>query len=338
MPHPAHDSPTAIEVIDLARTFPPTARGGEAFTVFEHLHFSVRRGEFVCLIGHSGCGKTTLLNILAGLEQPDEGSVVLDGKEISGPSLKQGVIFQGYALFPWRSVMGNIAFAVRSKWPRWSRARVREHVQRYIDLVGLTGSERKKPSELSGGMKQRVGIARGLAIEPSVLLMDEPLGALDALTRGTIQDELIRIFRQTHQTAFMITHDIDEAILLADKIILMTNGPHAKVAEIVANPLPADRTRQEIHRQALYYPLRNHLMDFLVARSKRFDETVAASDFDPRRPKVVSVGSDGEAYDVERRREQHQRESEADTLAEEASSGAAIRNHVPVAELQEVGA
>ena len=195
--------------------------------MFENIWFGIDRGEFVCLIGHSGCGKTTILNVLAGLDQPSDGAVIVDNREIDGPSLDRAVIFQGHALLPWLSVMGNIAFAVSSRWPSWDRARVHDHARKFIELVGLKGAEAKKPSQLSGGMKQRVGIARALSIQPKMLLMDEPFSALDALTRGMLQDEVLRICADTNQTVFMITHDVDEAILLADKIVLMTNGPGA---------------------------------------------------------------------------------------------------------------
>ena len=159
-----------IRIEGIAKRFP--VRGGEATTVFEDLHFNVEAGEFVCLIGHSGCGKTTILNVLAGLEEASEGYVFVGGREVSGPSLDRAVIFQSHALMPWLTVMGNIAFAVASRWPEWSGEKVREHCQKYIDLVNLTGSEKKRPAELSGGMKQRVGIARALAIQPKMLLMD----------------------------------------------------------------------------------------------------------------------------------------------------------------------
>jgi nitrate/nitrite transport system ATP-binding protein len=242
-------------------------RYGDA-VVFDSVNFSVAQGEFVCIIGHSGCGKTTILNVLAGLESASEGHVFMDGREVAGPSLDRGVVFQGHALMPWLSVRKNIAFAVRSKWPLWSRAQVDEHVRKYVSMVGLAEAIDKKPSALSGGMKQRVGIARAFAIQPRMLLADEPFGALDALTRGTIQDELLRICAQTHQTVFMITHDVDEAILLADRILLMSNGPQARVAEIVRNTMPRDRQRATLHHDPQYYRIRNHLVDFLVARSK----------------------------------------------------------------------
>jgi nitrate/nitrite transport system ATP-binding protein len=177
---------------------------------------------------------------------------------------------------PWLTVAGNIAFAVRSRWPRWSRMQVQAHCQKFIDLVGLTGAEQKKPAQLSGGMKQRVGIARAFAIQPKMLLLDEPFGALDALTRGTIQEELVSICAATRQTVFMITHDVDEAILLADRVLLMSNGPGASIAESVLNPLPKPRHRQDIHHDARYYGTRNHLLDFLVNRSKRYQSAEGA--------------------------------------------------------------
>jgi nitrate/nitrite transport system ATP-binding protein len=252
-----------LQVQGLAKRF-------AAASVFEGVDFTIERGEFVCIIGHSGCGKTTILNILAGLDQASEGVVVMDGREVAGPSLHRGVVFQGHALMPWLSVVSNVAFAVRSRWPAWNRIQVQAHCQKFIDMVGLTGAEHKKPAELSGGMKQRVGIARAFAIEPKMLLLDEPFGALDALTRGNIQDELVRICAATHQTVFMITHDVDEALLLADRILLMSNGPAARIAEIVDNKLAKPRSRNAVHHDPRYYRLRNHVIDFLMNRSMRY--------------------------------------------------------------------
>lgn len=278
------DRNNLISVEGLARRF-PGAGGDDPVTVFDDLWFAAAKGEFVCLIGHSGCGKSTILNILAGIDRPTEGTVIVDGKEVTGPSLDRAVVFQGHALMPWMTTMGNIAFAVRSRWPRWPRSKIRDHCQAYIDMVHLTGSENKKPAQLSGGMRQRVGIARALAIEPQIMLLDEPFSALDALTRGALQDELLDICAKPRQTTFMITHDIDEALLLADRILLMTNGPKARIAEIVVNTLPKGRTRSEFHRHANYYPLRNHLIDFLVSRSEALRELVAG--VDPRKPPAV---------------------------------------------------
>ena len=276
-----------ISIEGIARRY-PGAKGGGTATIFENLWLPVNKGEFVCVIGHSGCGKTTILNILAGLDAPSEGTVIVNGREIAGPSLDRAVIFQGHALLPWKTVLGNVAYAVSSRWRSASRAEVEERARRAIATVGLAGSEGKRPSELSGGMKQRVGIARALAIEPKILLMDEPFSALDALTRGTLQEEARRICRETGQTVYMITHDVDEAIYLADKIVLMTNGPKARIAEIVVNPLPADRRQGEIHHDPHYYALRNHLIDFLVSRSVSFRDA-PPPDYDPRHPPVIRL-------------------------------------------------
>ncbi|MES2415726.1 MAG: ABC transporter ATP-binding protein [Pseudomonadota bacterium] len=268
--------------------------------VFANVDFTIDKGEFVIIIGHSGCGKTTILNVLAGLDTATSGHVFMDNREISGPSLERGVVFQSHALMPWLTVRKNIAFAVVSRWPDWSAAQVNEHVEKFVALVGLSPAIDKKPSQLSGGMKQRVGIARAFAIQPKMLLLDEPFGALDALTRGTIQDELMSIVRETQQTVFMITHDVDEAILLADRILLMSNGGESglsaagppqgakapsggsdprvagerggyipgNIAEEVVNTLPRERTRAGLHHLPGYYELRNHIVDFLVSRAK----------------------------------------------------------------------
>ncbi len=268
---------------------------GAALPVFDEVWFDVAEGEFVCLIGHSGCGKTTVLNILAGLDRADAGVVLVGGREVGGPGLDRAVIFQGHALLPWLSVLGNVAFAVRSRWPRWSAVEVDAHSRASLARVHLVGEEGKRPAQLSGGMRQRVGIARALAIRPAILLMDEPFSALDALTRGALQDEVVALSRPGVQggapggdeggrpTTFMITHDIDEAMLLADRIVLMTAGPDARVAEIVENGLPRGRTRAVLHRLPGYAVLRNHLLDFLVERP-------SGRAADPRHPPVRRVG------------------------------------------------
>lgn len=258
-----------LKIEGLQKAYDPTR------PVFDQVDFEIQRGEFVCVIGHSGCGKTTILNVLAGLDTATAGHVIMDGREISGPSLDRGVVFQSHALMPWLTVRKNIAFAVKSRYPEWSAAQIQSHVEKYVALVGLTAAIDKKPSQLSGGMKQRVGIARAFSIQPKMLLLDEPFGALDALTRGAIQDELMGIVHQTQQTIFMITHDVDEAILLADRILLMSNGSDTPngyvaggVAEMVTNTLPRERKRAELHHLEGYYPLRNHIVDFLVHRAK----------------------------------------------------------------------
>jgi len=258
-----------LKVEALSKAYDP------ARPVFSDVSFSLARGEFVCIIGHSGCGKTTILNVLAGLDQASSGYAYMDGREIAGPSLERGVVFQSHALMPWLTVRQNIAFAVKSRWPEWNAAKVNVHLEKFVEMVGLSAAIDKKPSALSGGMKQRVGIARAFSISPKMLLLDEPFGALDALTRGTIQDELMGIVRQTQQTVFMITHDVDEAILLADRILLMSNGNDTPqgyrpggLAEVVVNPLPRARNRASLHHLDGYYELRNHVVDFLVSRAK----------------------------------------------------------------------
>jgi len=268
-----------VEIQYLAKRF-PDADGGE-LTVFENANFGIDKGEFVCIIGHSGCGKSTIMNILAGLDEATEGVVLMNDKEVVGPSLDRGVVFQNYSLLPWLTTLKNITFGVQARWPDWSKEQVIEHSMKFIDLVGLKGTEQRKPSQLSGGMRQRVSIARAFATQPELLLLDEPFGALDALTRGMIQGELIKIWNETQQTVFMITHDVDEAILLADRILLMTNGPHARIAESVKVSIPRPRKRTDIIHHDAYYLIRNHLVDFLVNRSRELAGEVVA---DPELP------------------------------------------------------
>jgi nitrate/nitrite transport system ATP-binding protein len=279
-----------LQVDNLRKVF-PSQRGGAPLTVFDEVNFTIEQGEFACIIGHSGCGKSTILNVLAGLDEASSGYVIMDGREVRGPSLDRGVVFQGHALMPWLSAERNVAFAVQSRWPQYDARKVKAVCDQYLGMVGLSGSEHKRPSELSGGMKQRVGIARAFAIEPKMLLLDEPFGALDALTRGVIQEELLKICAQTRQTVFMITHDVDEAILLADKILLMTNGPDARIAEVVVNTMPRSRNRQTLHKDPQFYRIRNHLVDFLVNRSKTFRDE-PPSGFDPRNLPHLTPGLD----------------------------------------------
>jgi len=274
----ANSSSAVLRIEGVTKCFVPSQ------AVFRDVWFDVQPGEFICLIGHSGCGKTTFLNMLAGLDQPTAGALIANGREIAGPSVDRAVVFQGHALMPWMTVLQNVEFAVESRWPQWSRDRVRSHAMGFLELVHLADAGQKRPSELSGGMRQRVGIARALSIEPSILLMDEPFSALDALTRGSLQDELVSICRRRSQTTLMITHDIDEAILLSDRIVLMTSGPEARLREIVENTLPKDRTRADLHRQANYAAMRLHLLEFLVNRSKESPDQVS---HDARFPPVV---------------------------------------------------
>ena len=274
----------------------PDGQGGE-FTVFENASFGIEKGEFVCILGHSGCGKSTIMNILAGLSDPSSGVVKMDGYAVSGPSLDRGVVFQNYSLLPWLTALKNVTFGVAARFPDWSKQKVIDHSTTFLEKVGLTGDAiHRKPSQLSGGMRQRVSIARAFANEPKLLLLDEPFGALDALTRGTIQDELIKVWSDTDQTVFMITHDIDEAILLADRILLMTNGPLAQVAESVEITIPRPRNRTEIVEHPNYYAIRNHLVQFLGQRSSELSGQVSSAN---NSPEDVRIDVTGETEDPE---------------------------------------
>ncbi|MEM9257115.1 MAG: ABC transporter ATP-binding protein [Pseudomonadota bacterium] len=253
-----------VSVEGLTKTY--SGKQGE-LVVFEDVNLSLEKGEFVCIIGHSGCGKSTILNMLAGLDQATNGSIIMGGREVSGPSLDRGVVFQHYSLLPWLTAMQNVSFGVRHRHPQWNKAQVKSHSRQFLEMVGLGESLHKKPAELSGGMRQRVSIARAFATSPKLLLLDEPFGALDALTRGVIQDELIKIWSETQQTVFMITHDVDEAILLADRILLMSNGPRARVAESVPIDINRPRNRASVVEDPSYYRIRNYLVNFLVNRS-----------------------------------------------------------------------
>ena len=277
----------------------------EDLIVFQDVNINIEKGEFVCIIGHSGCGKSTILNVLAGLDQATHGAVIMDGKEISGPSLDRGVVFQNYSLLPWLSTLQNVCFGVKARWPSWSKDKVIEHSSKFLEMVGLGHSLEKKPSQLSGGMRQRVSIARAFATQPKLLLLDEPFGALDALTRGNIQDELIKIWSETHQTVFMITHDVDEAILLSDRILLMTNGPKARVAESVKINLPRPRERASVINDPGYYKIRNHLVHFLVNRSKQLTDGDQSGDLrtievDPTKEAVEPSAAESSAIPLKK--------------------------------------
>ncbi|MFO7180291.1 MAG: ABC transporter ATP-binding protein [Pseudomonadota bacterium] len=246
----------------LTKTYPEPRGKGEV-VVFRDVSFGVEKGAFACMIGHSGCGKSTILNIIAGLTPATSGSVFVNGERVTAPGLSRGVIFQNHGLLPWKTALGNVVFSVKARFPDWPRTRVLEHSLTYLHMVGLEGAEHRRPSELSGGMRQRVGIARAFATEPEILLMDEPFGALDALTRGTIQDELLRLWSKRGQTVFMITHDVDEALYLSDQVLLMSNGPNARVAGCVTVDLPRPRDRARLSKMPEYYELRTRLLDFL---------------------------------------------------------------------------
>jgi nitrate ABC transporter ATP-binding subunit len=233
---------------------------GEPFVAVEDIHFTVKDREFVSLLGPSGCGKSTVLSIVVGLTKPTYGGVVLDGREVDGPGPDRGVVFQKPALLPWMTVLENILFALRTTAERSGEEEQKRVALQFLELVGLKGSEHKYPKELSGGMKQRVGIARALAIDPKVLLMDEPLSALDALTRFRLQEEILRIWESYSKTVLMVTHDIDEALFLSDRVVMMTKGPKAKIKEVLEVPFERPRERDEILEDQRYYSLRNRLL------------------------------------------------------------------------------
>lgn len=237
-----------------------------SYTVLKDVNLTVQEGEFICLIGHSGCGKSTLLNMVSGFNQPTTGQVLLDGKMITSPGPDRMVVFQNYALLPWRTVFENVYLAVNAVYPNKSQQEKRAITREHLALVGLTEAAEKKPTQISGGMKQRVSIARALAIRPQVLILDEPFGALDAITKEELQEELLKIWNEHRCTVLMITHDIDEALFLADRLVMMTNGPEATIGEIMTIPFPRPRDRVQIMEDPEYYKLRNEALGFLYDR------------------------------------------------------------------------
>ncbi|HAM70594.1 MAG TPA: nitrate ABC transporter ATP-binding protein [Verrucomicrobiales bacterium] len=234
----------------------------------------IARGEFVAIVGFSGAGKTTLISLIAGLLRPDSGEVRLEGRPVTGPGPDRGIVFQNYSLLPWLTVYENIALAVDQVNPAWDATRRREQVERHIAMVNLTPARDKKPSELSGGMRQRVSVARALAMDPQILLLDEPLGALDALTRATLQDEISRIREETHKTVVLITNDPDEGIYLADRIIPLTAGPGATLGPSFTIDIPRPRNRKEINHDPHFKQLRRDVTEFLLASRHRPHATV----------------------------------------------------------------
>ena len=247
------------------------SRSSPDFVAIDDISLDIEHNTFVTIIGPSGCGKSTLLNIISGLSVASTGTVTMDNQPITGPGPDRGMVFQNYALMPWMTVADNIKFAVETVYPSLSAAQLKQIVSENIELVDLVGAERKHPHELSGGMRQRVGIARALAINPKVLLMDEPFGALDALTRGYLQEEIERIWEQDRKTVIMITHSIDEALLLSDKIVMMTRGPAAKIAQILDVPFPRPRNRTAVEHHSAYDGLRTE-MEAHLYRETRYVE------------------------------------------------------------------
>ncbi len=243
-------------------------RKSKDFVAIENINLDIEPNTFVSIIGPSGCGKSTLLNMIAGLSEVTAGEILFNNHPIQGPGPDRGMVFQNYALMPWMTVEENIRFAVETVYPKWSPKQVNRAIAEHIQLVGLTGAERKHPHELSGGMRQRVGIARALAFSPQILLMDEPFGALDALTRGFLQDEIERIWEQERKTVIMITHSIEEALLLSDRIVMMTRGPAARIDEVLDVPFPRPRNREIIDQHPAYHDLKAEMESHLFRETR----------------------------------------------------------------------
>jgi nitrate/nitrite transport system ATP-binding protein len=265
-----HDS-KYIQIQGVEQTF-KTNKG--MFPALRDIDLDIAKGEFVALIGHSGCGKSTLLNLIAGLTAPTAGVLLCANREIAGPGPERAVVFQNHSLLPWLTCFDNVHLGIERVFGKTeTKAKLKARTDAALDMVGLTPAAQKRPGEISGGMKQRVGIARALALEPKVLLMDEPFGALDALTRAKLQDELLEIVARTQSTVVMVTHDVDEAVLLSDKIVMMTNGPAATIGEVLRVDLPRPRQRVELAESTEYQRYRKAVIDFLYTRQVHVEKT-----------------------------------------------------------------
>ncbi|MCQ9100715.1 ABC transporter ATP-binding protein [Vibrio alginolyticus] len=254
----------------------PTPDG--EFIALKNVDLQINKGEFVSLIGHSGCGKSTVLNLVAGLHMPTDGGVIVDGREVAGPGPDRAVVFQNHSLLPWLTVYQNVELAVKQIAGKKGKAWIQEQVNHYLELIQMQHAAHKKPDEISGGMKQRVGIARALALQPKVLLMDEPFGALDALTRAHLQDALMKIQAELNNTVIMITHDVDEAVLLSDKIVMMTNGPAATIGEVLEVNLPRPRERVALADDAQYQKCRQAVLKFLYEKQSKVEIPASKED------------------------------------------------------------
>ncbi len=264
------DASRYIEIQNVEQTF-KTKKGD--FPALRDINLTVAKGEFVTLIGHSGCGKSTLLNLIAGLTVPTEGVLLCADKEIAGPGPERAVVFQNHSLLPWLTCFENVYLAVERVFSvKETKAQLKARTDAALAMVGLTPAAQKRPGEISGGMKQRVGIARALSMEPKVLLMDEPFGALDALTRAKLQDELLDIVARTHSTVVMVTHDVDEAVLLSDRIVMLTNGPAATIGEVLRVDLPRPRNRVALADEPKYQQCRKAVIDFLYTRQAHVEK------------------------------------------------------------------
>jgi nitrate/nitrite transport system ATP-binding protein len=256
----------ALQLSGVSKSF---GAGHARTEVLANVNLTVKQGEFVAIVGYSGAGKTTLINMIAGLDTPDTGTVSASGARVTGPGPDRGVVFQNYSLLPWLSAFDNIHLAVDAVFPGWSPEKKREQAERYLALVNLTPARNKRPSELSGGMRQRVSVARALAMDPKVLLLDEPLGALDALTRATLQDEIARIWRADSKTVLLITNDVDEALLLADRIVPLSHGPSATLGPSIDVDLPRPRDRKALNHDERWKRARNAVIEYLLGPGAR---------------------------------------------------------------------
>ncbi len=271
-----HNSLNFIKVENVEMVFETRKGPARHFHALRDINLSVAQGEFVTLIGHSGCGKSTLLNLIAGLLRPTSGVLLCDRREIAAPGPERGVVFQNHSLLPWLTCAENVHLAVERVFgAKENKAQLDARTVAALDLVGMSHALSKRPQEISGGMKQRVGIARALAMEPKVLLMDEPFGALDALTRARLQDELLKIVARTRSTVVMVTHDVDEAVLLSDRVVMMTNGPAATIGEILTVDLPRPRDRVELAEDSDYVHARKAVLDFLYTRQGHVEKAAA---------------------------------------------------------------
>jgi nitrate ABC transporter ATP-binding subunit len=261
--------------VDISGVHKLFGSGKSRYHALAGVDLRIAKGEFVSIIGHSGCGKSTLLNLVAGLNLPTTGTVTVNGKEVNSPGLDRAVVFQSHSLLPWLTVLENVQVAVDSVYPDKSKKFRHEEALKFVEMVHLGKHADKKPPQLSGGMKQRVGIARAFAADPQVLLLDEPFGALDALTRGSMQDELTSIWEKNRKTVMMITHDVDEAVFLSDRIVLMSNGPAAVIAKVVDVPIPRPRTREALLEDSHYLEIRKELLHYLIGASHAPEKAAA---------------------------------------------------------------
>lgn len=259
-----------LKLENIEKRFP--IPGKPDYIAVTDVNVDIQKDEIISIIGHSGCGKSTLLNMISGLDPQTEGHIILDGKEVTGPGPDRAVVFQNHSLLPWLTVYQNIEMAVKKVMPELNRKELKERVEKFVSMVNLDHAKDKKPGEISGGMKQRVGIARALSIKPKVLLMDEPFGALDSLTRANLQEHLMRIQEAVQNTVIIITHDVDEAVLLSDKVIMMTNGPEATIGEILEVNLPRPRDRVALQEDSEYIRCREAILEFLYKKFAKEDE------------------------------------------------------------------